>query len=76
MRLIAFKLLKSRNGATPFGSYTILYIKNFLTPPKQTDYRGLFGPFRGGNKPPVLPGEENERSKNKNGELKANRKDL
>jgi|GEM_PF-2078171 len=31
----------------------------------------LFGPFRGGNKPPVLPGEEKGFSKAKNGELKA-----
>ncbi len=29
------------------------------------------GPFRGGNKPPVLPGEEKGFSKAKNGELKA-----
>ena len=34
------------------------------------------GPLRGGNKPPVLLGVRNERSKNKNGELKASRKDL
>ena len=34
----------------------------------------FFGPFRGGNKPPVLLGVGNERSKNKNGELKASRK--
>ena len=32
------------------------------------------GPFRGGNKPPVLLGVGNGRSKNKNGELKASRK--
>ena len=31
----------------------------------------LIGPFRGGNKPPVLPGEEKGFSKAKNGELKA-----
>ncbi len=31
----------------------------------------FFGPFRGGNKPPVLPGEEKGFSKAKNGELKA-----
>ena len=31
----------------------------------------VIGPFRGGNKPPVLPGEEKGFSKAKNGELKA-----
>ncbi len=31
----------------------------------------FFGPFRGGKKPPVLPGEEKGFSKVKNGELKA-----
>ena len=31
----------------------------------------FIGPFRGGNKPPVLPGEEKGFSKAKNGELKA-----
>ena len=31
----------------------------------------LIGPFRGGNKPPVLPGKEKGFSKAKNGELKA-----
>ncbi len=31
----------------------------------------IIGPFRGGNKPPVLPGEEKGFSKAKNGELKA-----
>ena len=36
--------------------------------------RSFIGPFRGGNKPPVLLGVRNERSKNKNGELKASRK--
>ena len=30
-----------------------------------------FGVFRRGNNPPVLPGEENERSKKRKGELKA-----
>ena len=33
--------------------------------------RAFIGPFRGGNKPPVLPGEEKGFSKAKNGELKA-----
>lgn len=39
MNLIAFKLLKSRNGATPFGSYTILYINYFLMNPLLIDSR-------------------------------------
>ena len=34
----------------------------------------VFGVFRRGNKPPVLLGVGKERSKNKNGELKASRK--
>ena len=39
-------------------------VKEFFTAP-------LIGPFRGGNKPPVLPGEEKGFSKAKSGELKA-----
>jgi len=34
----------------------------------------LVGVFRRGNKPPVEPGEENERSKKRKGELKASPK--
>lgn len=33
----------------------------------------LFGALRRRNKPPVLPGEENERNNKKNGELDASR---
>ena len=50
--------------------------KMFLTKKRYESDNGsylffMIGPFRGGNKPPVLPGEEKGFSKAKTGELKA-----
>ena len=53
----------------PSGSYQGLIYKTTKSVARKGN-RFFVGPFRGGNKPPVLPGEEKGFSKAKNGELK------